>query len=47
MIGIFHDPEELEMLADEILPVKRPELYEDDIGRSSDKSRKEFIFQVQ
>lgn len=28
MIGIFHDPAELEMLADEILPLDRPALYQ-------------------
>ena len=46
MIGIFHDPAELGMLSDEILPLDRPELYQHiDIYHNIIESRR-FAFQV-
>ena len=46
MIGIFHDPVELARLSDEMLPLKRPELYQHiDIDENFTESRS-FAFQV-
>jgi hypothetical protein len=47
MIGIFHDPTELKLLADEILSLDRPETYRPaGFYKSSIKSRHGFAFQV-
>jgi alpha-D-ribose 1-methylphosphonate 5-triphosphate synthase subunit PhnL len=46
MIGIFHDPAELEMLADEILPLDRPTLYQQNNPYEHFLVARSFAFQV-
>jgi alpha-D-ribose 1-methylphosphonate 5-triphosphate synthase subunit PhnL len=46
MIGIFHDPAELEMLADEILSMDRPELYHQRYIYENLSEHLTFAFQV-
>jgi alpha-D-ribose 1-methylphosphonate 5-triphosphate synthase subunit PhnL len=46
MIGIFHDPAELEMLADEILPLDRPTLYQQNNPYEHFLVTRSFAFQV-
>jgi hypothetical protein len=46
MIGIFHDPAELEILADEILPLDRPALYQYSDLYEHLMERRRFAFQV-
>ena len=46
MIGIFHDPQELESFSDEILPLDRPDFYNDDENTENTNSKSEFVFQV-
>jgi alpha-D-ribose 1-methylphosphonate 5-triphosphate synthase subunit PhnL len=46
MIGIFHDPAELELLADDILPLDRPELYQHTEANKNLKLSHSFAFQV-
>jgi alpha-D-ribose 1-methylphosphonate 5-triphosphate synthase subunit PhnL len=46
MIGIFHNPKELEMLSDEIMPLDRPDLYQDSGGYENVLTNAKFAFQV-
>jgi alpha-D-ribose 1-methylphosphonate 5-triphosphate synthase subunit PhnL len=46
MIGIFHNPEELEMLSDDILPLDRPTLYQNTEGYGNVITHHRFSFQV-
>jgi alpha-D-ribose 1-methylphosphonate 5-triphosphate synthase subunit PhnL len=46
MIGIFHDPIELEMLSDEIINLERPDLYHTECAQDTVDKNKDFAFQV-
>jgi alpha-D-ribose 1-methylphosphonate 5-triphosphate synthase subunit PhnL len=46
MIGIFHDPEELELLADVVLSLERPEIIEEDAPGRAVGERRQFTFQA-
>ena len=46
MIGIFHDPCELEMLSDNIINLERPELYSTECSQDTTYGKKDFAFQV-
>jgi alpha-D-ribose 1-methylphosphonate 5-triphosphate synthase subunit PhnL len=46
MIGIFHDPEELHALADEILQLKRPDEYAEETERRRETVAGGFTFQI-
>jgi alpha-D-ribose 1-methylphosphonate 5-triphosphate synthase subunit PhnL len=46
MIGIFHDPEELALLADEVLSLERPEDEGDGGVEKRDAGESRFVFQV-
>ncbi|MGD9357694.1 MAG: ATP-binding cassette domain-containing protein [Desulfobacterales bacterium] len=46
MIGIFHDPAELDMLADEIFPLDRPALYQQINPYEHLMENRSFAFQV-
>ncbi|MGD9201380.1 MAG: ATP-binding cassette domain-containing protein, partial [Chitinispirillia bacterium] len=46
MIGIFHDPYELEMLSDTVVNVERPDLYSTEFLQDAVYQKKDFVFQV-
>ena len=46
IIGIFHDEKELEVLADNILPLERPEIYKEEVIPQATDTHNSFVFQV-
>jgi alpha-D-ribose 1-methylphosphonate 5-triphosphate synthase subunit PhnL len=46
MIGIFHDPEELHALADDVLALERPEPEDEAVTGFEEAKKSAFVFQV-
>ncbi|MFH2129530.1 MAG: ATP-binding cassette domain-containing protein [bacterium] len=46
IIGIFHDPEELDLLADKTLPLDRPGFFEEAIPEPPHHGKNGFVFQI-